>query len=151
MHHYKPMQKSSKERKRNWSLSVVSDSLLSHGLRPTRLLCPWNSPGKNTGVGSHSLLQGIFPTHKSNLHLLHWQADPLPLEPPGKPSLFMTHSSIGLDLWLMLLKPLQWLFLLEPFETKPLSFRPCCRLKCIPSKDVEVLNPSTYECDILWK
>jgi len=36
-----------------------------------RLLCPWNSPGKNTGVGCHSLFQGIFPTHGSNLGLLH--------------------------------------------------------------------------------
>ena len=36
--------------------SVVSDSLRPHGLYPTRLLCPWNSPGKNTGVGCHSLL-----------------------------------------------------------------------------------------------
>ena len=44
------------------SHSVVSDSLRPHGLQPTRLLCPWNSSGKNTGVGSHSLLQGIFPT-----------------------------------------------------------------------------------------
>ena len=35
------------------------------------LLCPWNSPGKNTGVGSHSLLQGIFPTQGSNLGLTH--------------------------------------------------------------------------------
>ena len=32
---------------------------------------PWNSPGNNTGVGSHSLLQGIFPTQRSNLGLLH--------------------------------------------------------------------------------
>ena len=39
---------------------VMSDSLQSHGLQSVRLLCPWNSPGKNTGVGSHSLLQGIF-------------------------------------------------------------------------------------------
>ena len=39
--------------------------------RPPRLLCPWKSPGKNTGVGSHSLLQGIFPTQGSNLGLLH--------------------------------------------------------------------------------
>ena len=30
--------------------------------RPTRLLCPWDSVGKNTGVGCHALLQGIFPT-----------------------------------------------------------------------------------------
>ena len=36
-----------------------------------RLLCPWNSPGQNTGVGSHSLLQGIFLTQGSNLGLLH--------------------------------------------------------------------------------
>ena len=42
-------------------------------------------PGKNTGVGCHSLLQGIFPTQGSNLDLLHWQTDSLLSEPPGKP------------------------------------------------------------------
>ena len=52
---------------------------------PARLLCPWDFPGKNTGVGCHSLLQGIFPTQGSNLRLLHWLADSLPSEPPGKP------------------------------------------------------------------
>ena len=36
-----------------------------------RLLCPWDSPDKNTGVGSNSLLQGIFPTQGLNLGLLH--------------------------------------------------------------------------------
>ena len=41
------------------------------------LLCLWDSPGKNTGVGCHTLLQGIF--------LLHWQAGSLALAPPGKP------------------------------------------------------------------
>ena len=53
------------------SCSVVSDSLRPHGLQPSRLLCPWNSPGKNTGVGRHFLLQRIFPTQGSNLGLLH--------------------------------------------------------------------------------
>ena len=48
------------------SLSRVSNSLQPHGLQPTRLLCPWDSPGKNTGVGCHFLLQGIFPTQGSN-------------------------------------------------------------------------------------
>ena len=48
------------------SCLVVSDVLRPHELGPIRLLCPWNSPGKNTGVGSHSLLQGIFPTQGSN-------------------------------------------------------------------------------------
>ena len=52
------------------SRSVVSDSLWPHGLGPARLLCPWNSPGKNTGVCCHALLQGIFPTQGSNLGLL---------------------------------------------------------------------------------
>ena len=42
--------------------SVLSDSA-------TRLLCPWDSPGKNTGVGCHALLQGIFPTQGLNLCL----------------------------------------------------------------------------------
>ena len=36
-----------------------------------QLLCPWDSPGKNTGVSSHSLLQGIFPTQGLNLGFLH--------------------------------------------------------------------------------
>ena len=53
------------------SHSVLSDSLLPQGLQPTRLLCPWDSPGKNTGVGRHSLLQGIFPTQGLNQGLLH--------------------------------------------------------------------------------
>ena len=45
--------------------SVMSDFLRAHGLYPTRLLCPWDSPGANAGVGCHFLLQGIFPTQGS--------------------------------------------------------------------------------------
>ena len=48
------------------SRSVVSDSLQPHGL-----YSPWNSPGQNTGVGSLSLLQWIFPTQELNQGLLH--------------------------------------------------------------------------------
>ena len=51
--------------------SVMSDSLKPHGLQPTWLLCLWNSLGENTKVGSHSLLQGIFPTQGQKLGLLH--------------------------------------------------------------------------------
>ena len=50
---------------------VISDSLWPHWLQPARLLCPWNSPGKNAGVGFHSLLQGIVQTQGWNLGLLH--------------------------------------------------------------------------------
>ena len=46
--------------------SVVSSTLWPHGLLPVRLLRPWNSPGKNTGVGCHAHLQRIFPTQGSN-------------------------------------------------------------------------------------
>ena len=52
----------------------MSDSLQPHGLKPTGLFCPWNSPGKNIGVGILFLLQGIFPTQDSNPGLpLHRQ------------------------------------------------------------------------------
>ena len=44
------------------SCSVVPNSLWPHGLQPARLLCPWNFPGKNIGVGCHFLPQGIFLT-----------------------------------------------------------------------------------------
>ena len=54
------------------SRSVVSDSLWPYGL-PSRLLCPQNSPGKSTRVGSHSILQGIFLTQGSNPGLPHWR------------------------------------------------------------------------------
>ena len=57
-------------------------------LEPTRLLCPWDSPGKNTGMGCHAPLQGIFLTQGLNLlllWLLHWRVGSLPLAPPEKP------------------------------------------------------------------
>ena len=44
---------------------VMPDSLQPHELQPTRLLCPWDFPGKNTGAGFHFVLQGIFPTQRS--------------------------------------------------------------------------------------
>ena len=44
-----------------WRLSVMSDSSRPQGLYPARLLCPWDSPGKSTGVGYHFLLQGSSP------------------------------------------------------------------------------------------
>ena len=77
-----------------WSHSVVSDSLWPHGLQPTRLLHPWDFPGKSTGVGCHFLLQEIFPTQGSNLGLPHCRQTLLPSEPPGK---FHNWSSDRLD------------------------------------------------------
>ena len=89
---------------RNWASSFILISfshylvtkscptlLQVHGLKPIRLFCPWDFPGKNTGVGCHFLLQGIFPTQGLNPHFLHWQADSLPLNHLGSlhPSLVL--------------------------------------------------------------
>ena len=54
------------------SHAIVSGSLWPHGLQLTsKFHLPWNSPGKDTGVDGHSFLQGIFPTQRFNLDLLH--------------------------------------------------------------------------------
>ena len=64
----------------------------------TRFLCPWDFPGKNTGEGCHFLLQGIFPTQGSNLCLLHWQEDSLPLS-------YLEISSVVGRIWAMTFVP----------------------------------------------
>ena len=73
-----------KERKQRKSLSHVQ-------LFVTPWTIAWQAPlsmgfpGKNTRVGCHALLQGIFPTQELNLYLLHWQVDSLTPMPPGLP------------------------------------------------------------------
>ena len=67
----------------------MSDPLQLYGLCPSRLLCPWDFSGKNTGMGCYFLLQRIFPTQGSNLCLLECRADSLPLVPPGKPLIWL--------------------------------------------------------------
>ena len=57
----------------------------SHRLQPFRLLCPWNLPGKKTGVGCHALFQGNLPNPGIEPRPPALQADSLPFEPPGKP------------------------------------------------------------------
>ena len=56
-----------------------------HALWPTGPLCPGDFPGKDTGVGSHFLLQGIFPTRDQTCCLLHWQVGSLLSELPQLP------------------------------------------------------------------
>ena len=66
------------------SLSVMSDSATPWTVAFQAPLSV-DSPGKNTGVGCHFLLQGIFPTQGLNSSLLLWQADSLPLSHLGSP------------------------------------------------------------------
>ena len=54
-------------------------------MEPTRLLCPWNSPGTNTRVGSHSLLQGNFPIQGSNPGFVHCRQTLYQLSHEGSP------------------------------------------------------------------
>ena len=75
-----PMHESEK-----WSRSVVSDSSRPHGLQPTRLLRPWDFPGRSTGVGCHWLLSImlllLLLSHFSRI----WLCDPINGSPPGPP------------------------------------------------------------------
>ena len=82
------------------SHSVLSDSLWPHGLQPTRLLSPWNSPGKKTGVGCHFLLQEIFLIQESNPGLLRCrQIFFFPTELREKPMFGASITILGLDSW----------------------------------------------------
>ena len=77
------------------SHSVMSDSLRPRGLQPARLLCPWKSPGKNPGVGCHSLLWGIFPTQGSNLGLLYYTQILYYLSHQGSSSIAYIHLKVS--------------------------------------------------------
>ena len=88
---------------KSW-LAIIADGFRREKVKWKLLSCAWlfatpcrapcqapvsmDFPGKNIGVGCHSLLQGIFPTQGSNPGLLYWQVDTLPSEPPGKPDGF---------------------------------------------------------------
>ena len=79
--------------------SVMSNSLQTHGLEPTRFHCPRNFPGKNTGLGCHFLLQEIFPTQRLNLGLPHCRPCRQMLyhlsHPPGRSKELFRFSSVA--------------------------------------------------------
>ena len=81
------------------------DSLVIPGLQPARLLCAWDFPDKNTVVGCHFFVQGIFLTQGSNLCLLSWQDFFffLTIEPPGKPQQvkFSDFYSLCFESWII--------------------------------------------------
>ena len=80
------------------SCSIVSDSLGPHGLSSPISSVHWIFSSKYTGTRCHFLLQGIFLTQGSNLHLLHWQADSLPPVPTGKPRVHI-YTNIYIKHW----------------------------------------------------
>ena len=68
-----------------FSRSVVSDSFVTPWTVVHQAPLSMEFPGKNTGMHCYFLLQGIFPSQGSNLRLLHWQVDSVPLSHQGSP------------------------------------------------------------------
>ena len=98
------------------SIHVLSHSVMSNSLQPpeqqsARLLCLWNFPGRNTGVGCHFLPHGIFLAQGSKsylLCLLHGQVDSLPLHYLGSPSIH-SHGQLIIGHWHLIHPPVPWL------------------------------------------
>ena len=80
----------------NWSHSVTSDSVQPHGLQPTRLLRPWDFPGKSTGVGCHCLLQIVAEKNINTFPTLHPEgaSKDSPSMASGMPTFSTYHSFI---------------------------------------------------------
>ena len=76
---------------------------------PTRLLCPWDFPGNSTGVDCHFLLQGIFPTQRSNLGLPHCRQTLYHLSHQGSPYT-TTGKTIALTIWTFVSKVMSLIF-----------------------------------------
>ena len=74
----------------------MSDSVRPHRQQPTRLLCPWDSSGKNIGVGVHTLLQGIFLTQGLNSGLLHCRWILYHLSHQGSPKKMVYYTVLDL-------------------------------------------------------
>ena len=93
-----------------WSLSFTADSSWPHGLQPTRLLCPWDFPGKRTGAGCHCLLRDTAQNRLYLLDLCHFF---------GLPSIWTLLGKSSLWIWVggkdrLLLEDLTLLILSEP-------------------------------------
>ena len=112
---------SSLYRKESHSCSIVSDSLLPHGLSS-----PWNSPGQNTGVCSCSLLQGIFPNQGSNPGLQHFRLLLYQLSHQGR-DLFLEfpHSNPTLTSRFRMRQIMDEFAYFQPFCVKYLHFLFC--------------------------
>ena len=108
-----------------------------------RLLCPWDSPGKNTGVGCHALLQGIFLTQGLNPGLLHhWQTDSLPPHHLESPT---TSDKVPVTQWILFLYIIS---LHSPLYIKTIK-RFLLNVKCAGLKDLPWMLTSTSH--VAWE
>ena len=107
--------------------SVVFNSLRPYGLQPTRLFCPQDSSGKNTGVGCHALLQGIFPTQGLNEGLSHCRQILYCLSHQGSPRILEWVTNLFLLQGIFLIQELnrgllhcRWLLYQLSYQGSPL-------------------------------
>ena len=89
-----------------FNCSVIFDSLWPPGLLTSRLLCPWDFPSKNIGVGNHSLLQGIFWTQEWNPHLQHC----------GHSLYYLSQQGSPVDVFWFNFPLVLWLFIVSQFH-----------------------------------
>ena len=113
-----------------WPLLILWKWTLFSSLQPPGLHSPWNSPGQNTGVGSHSFLQGIFPTQGLNPDLLHWRWILYQLSHKGSPRI------------------LQWVT--YPFSSGSFWPRNQTRVSCIAGKFFTNWAMREADLPILW-
>ena len=137
---------------------VVSNCLRPYGPQPTKLLYPWDSLGKDTGVGCYFLLQGIFPTQGLNLHLLsflHWQAGSLPIASPGQPFWYYYMSPIVVICLPVLLYifPSIWHNYLCDFNSSSIgrNFAHHALLPIISGAHSTVLSHNRHSVNSCWK
>ena len=149
------------------SRSFVPNPLWTHP--PCRLLCPWDFPGKNTGVSCHFFHQGIFPIQGSNLRLqclLHFQVDSLPLSHLGNPGISVLGAKGVFGRWAiaqrikgakqirieLLSSPLNLSFCSNNNCVLPdlrIPTDPCCVLSCLVVSDAlrsQGLPPARFLC-----
>ena len=130
-----------------WSRSVVSNSWWPHGLQPTRLLPPWDSPGKSTGVACHFLLQGLFLTQGSNPGLLHSRQMLWPLSHQGSMYTIL-NSDFLLLADLMSLSFLHQSEILEgrkKFSSSPKASHKPGQMSCHPERPCMVATRISFE------
>ena len=94
-----------------WVASVVSDSVQPHWRQPTRVLCPWDSPGKNTGVGCHLLLQCMkVKSESGEAQSCLTLSEPMDCSPPGSSihGIFQVRGLLANCFYLPMVVPWEW-------------------------------------------
>ena len=122
------------------------------GLKPARVLCPWDFPSKIARVGCYFLLQGIFPTQGSIPGLLHWQVDSLPLSHQGCPLCAYLPSSSSYFMWGVFLwvELDQVLHLQTAIYPQPWQRTMVCFWKTQPMGSTVVIYPASHHTALCY-